>query len=289
MMKIPQSLIDWFAECPFAITAFSGGVDSSLVTWLANHLLGPERNLAVISASPSLKLSDLDEAKHFVLEHNIPLRVIVTRELENENYLLNPVNRCFFCKQTLYKELTDLATGIPGSWILNGTNTEDLGDYRPGLEAAKDHSVRSPLAECGFDKNAVRALAADLNLTCCNKPASPCLSSRIPYGLRVTPAKLRRIEAAETWLNEQGFPICRVRHLEGTARVEVPPDELEALRSLESELTSALRALGFLAVEIDPEGFVSGKLNRSIGKEIAKPASLGQRVPPIFRSLNLNR
>lgn len=278
-MNIPSALTDWFAQCPYAITAFSGGVDSSLVAWLANHLLGAEKNLAVISASPSLKLSDLDEAKQFALDNRIPLRVIVTREMENENYLLNPANRCFFCKQTLYKELEDLAESVPGSWILNGTNTEDLGDYRPGLEAAKNHSVRSPLAECGFDKAAVRALAADLKLNCWDKPASPCLSSRIPYGLRVTPAKLRRIEAAETWLSQHGFRICRVRHLEGTARIEVPPDEIETLRALESELIPALKALGFLTVEIDPEGFVSGKLNRSLGKEIAKPASMGQRAP----------
>ncbi|MCC5846251.1 MAG: ATP-dependent sacrificial sulfur transferase LarE [Verrucomicrobia bacterium] len=282
--NIPQSLVDWFADCPFALTAFSGGVDSSLVAWLANHLLGPDKNLAVISASPSLKLSDLDEAKQFAHDNRIPLRIIVTREMENENYLLNPVNRCFFCKQTLYKELTDLADTYPGSWILNGTNTEDLGDYRPGLEAAKNHCVRSPLAECGLDKSAVRSLATALKFTCCNKPASPCLSSRIPYGLRVTPAKLRRIEAAETWLNDHGFPVCRVRHLEGTARVEVPPEHIDALRALESDLAAAMKSLGFLAAEIDPEGFVSGKLNRSIGKEIAKPASIGQKAP---FSLNL--
>ncbi len=262
MDVIPGSLKNWFKDCPFAITAFSGGVDSSLVTWLANHLLGPEQNLAVISASPSLKLSDLDAAKHFVLQHAIPMQVIITREMENENYLLNPVNRCFFCKQTLYKELEELATRHSPSWILNGTNTEDLGDYRPGLQAASDHQVRSPLAECGFDKAAVRALAAELKLECWDKPASPCLSSRIPYGLRVSPTKLRRIETAENWLNEEGFPVCRVRHLEAAARVEVPPDDIPALRKIESSLQDKLKELGFLTVEIDPEGFVSGKMNR---------------------------
>jgi uncharacterized protein len=258
----PDSLRTCFKDCPFAITAFSGGVDSSLVAWLANHLLGPDRNLAVISASPSLKLSDLDAAKQFVLQHSIPLKVIVTREMENENYLLNPVNRCFFCKQTLYRELEELAERHSPGWILNGTNTEDLGDYRPGLQAASDHQVRSPLAECGFDKADVRALAADLKLDCWDKPASPCLSSRIPYGLRVSPTKLRRIEAAENWLNEKGFPVCRVRHLESTARVEVPPEDISALQSIESDLRNTLKELGFLTVEIDPEGFISGKLNR---------------------------
>lgn len=278
-MKIPKNIKDWFAACPFALTAYSGGVDSSLTAWLANHLLGPQKNLAVLSASPSLKLSDLDQAKQFALEHNIPLRVIVTREMENESYLANPVNRCFYCKQTLYTELETLAREQPGSWILNGTNTDDLGDYRPGLEAASNFRVRSPLAECGLDKSAVRALAAELSLTCWDKPASPCLSSRIPYGLRVTPEKLRRIENAEAWLTQHGFPVCRVRHLEGTARIEVPPADLPALHRLEPQLTPAFKALGFLTVEIDPEGFVSGKLNRSLPKEIAKPAFLGQKPP----------
>jgi uncharacterized protein len=262
MDLIPESIRDWFKECPFALTAFSGGVDSSLAAWLANHLLGPDRNLAVISASPSLKLSDLDAAKQFVLQHHIPLKVIVTREMENENYLLNPVNRCFFCKQTLYTELEELSGHYADSWLINGTNTDDLGDYRPGLEAAGNHRVRSPLAECGFDKNAVRTLAADLKLECWDKPASPCLSSRIPYGLRVSPAKLRRIEAAENWLNQQGFPICRVRHPEAAARVEVPPEDLPALRAIEPDLQTTFKELGFQTVEIDPEGFVSGKLNR---------------------------
>lgn len=262
MDLIPESLRAWFKDCPFALTAFSGGVDSSLTAWLANHLMGPEKNLAVISASPSLKLSDLDAAKQFALQHRIPLKVIVTREMENENYLLNPVNRCFFCKQTLYTELKELSARYTSSWILNGTNTDDLGDYRPGLEAAENYQVRSPLAECGLDKHAVRALAAELKLECWDKPASPCLSSRIPYGLRVSPAKLRRIEAAENWLNQHGFPVCRVRHPESAARVEVPPDDIPALRSLETELRQTLKELGFLTVEIDPEGFVSGKLNR---------------------------
>ena len=265
--EIPESLTTWFSECPFALTAFSGGVDSSLVAWLANHLM-PERNLAVISASPSLKLSELDNAKQFAFEHGIPLKIVVTREMENERYLENPANRCFFCKQTLYTELADLAAEHPGSWILNGTNTDDLGDHRPGLEAAKDFQVRGPLAECGFNKELVRNLAAALNLSCWDKPASPCLSSRIPYGLRVTPEKLHRIEQAEAWLQESGFPVCRVRHLEGTARVEVPPEDLERLRAVESPMTLHFKHLGFLQTEIDPEGFVSGKLNRALSSPV---------------------
>jgi len=261
---IPDPLQSWFQDCPFAITAFSGGVDSSLVAWLATHLLGPDRSLAVISASPSLKLSDLDEAKQFALENGIPLKVIVTRELENESYLTNPVNRCYFCKQTLYTELAELAASYPGSRVINGTNCDDLGDYRPGLRAASEFQVRSPLAECGLNKQAVRDLAAGLKLSCWDKPAAPCLSSRIPYGMRVTPSKLRRIEAAEAWLQAHGFRICRVRHPEGTARVEVPPENLPALTTLRTEMETAFHNLGFEHVEIDAEGFISGKLNRAI-------------------------
>jgi len=262
---IPDALAAWFREQPFVLTAFSGGVDSSLVAWMANHLLGPDRNLAVISASPSLKLSDLDAAKAFAARHGIPLKIIETRELGNPDYFLNPANRCFFCKHTLYTELEDLARRHAPCVILNGTNTDDLGDYRPGLQAAEHFQVRSPLAECGMDKPAVRALAEALELECWDKPAAPCLSSRIPYGQRVTATKLRRIEHAETWLADQGFPVCRVRHIgEAGARVEVPPEQVARLQSLESDLASAFGELGFTKVELDNEGFVSGKLNRAL-------------------------
>jgi uncharacterized protein len=265
MDVIPENLRDWFAKCPHALTAFSGGVDSSLVAVLATRLLGPERHTAVISASPSLKLSDLDEAKAFAARQQIPLKIIETQELHNPDYFSNPVNRCFYCKHTLYSELEELARARPGTWILNGTNTDDLGDYRPGLQAAEQFQVRSPLAECGMDKQAVRDLAAALELDCWNKPAAPCLSSRIPYGQRVTPEKLRRIESAEAWLQRNGFDICRVRHVdEDKARIEVPAEAVPQLQALASPLKTAFEPLGFRNVEIDPEGFVSGKLNRVV-------------------------
>ena len=235
---------------------------------LATRLLGPDQHQAVISASPSLKLSDLDEAKAFAARHDIPLRVIETRELAKPEYYLNPVNRCFACKHTLYTELADLARARPGTWILNGTNTDDLGDYRPGLQAAEEFQVRSPLAECGLDKQAVRDLAAALKLECWNKPAAPCLSSRIPYGQRVTLEKLRRIEFAESWLQSRGFSVSRVRHAdEACARVEVERDEVERLRTLEASMRATFASFGFEQVEIDPEGFVSGKLNRALRRE----------------------
>jgi uncharacterized protein len=263
MDVIPSALASWFRECPYALTAFSGGVDSSLVAWLARHYLGRERHQAVISASPSLKLSDLDAAKSFAARHDIPLTIIETRELSNPDYFLNPVNRCFFCKHTLYSELEDLARTKSPCWILNGTNTDDLGDYRPGLQAAEKFQVRSPLAECGLNKQDIRDIAESLKLECWDKPASPCLSSRIPYGQRVTPEKLRRIEQAESWLQENGFNICRVRHIdESTARIEVPEEQVEKLKALETAIDQAFMPMGFTSVELDDEGFISGKLNR---------------------------
>ncbi len=252
----------WFAECPFALIAFSGGVDSSLVAFLARHYMPKERLLAVISASPSLKLSELDGAKQFCRNHDIPLRVIRTKEMEDPNYFNNPDNRCYFCKHSLYTELQDLRNEFPEAWILNGQNLDDLGDYRPGIQAARESGVRAPLAECKMDKGAVREMAQSFSLECWDKPASPCLSSRIPYGERVTVDKLRRIEDAEAILNEAGFHVVRVRHYEATARVEVPPDRVKELGKLWPEIRMQLKGLGFESALIDTEGFVSGKLNR---------------------------
>lgn len=255
---------NWFSTCPGALVAFSGGVDSSLVAFLARTLLGKARVVAVISASPSLKLSDLAASKAFCLSHDIPLKVIRTSELDNPDYFTNPANRCYFCKHTLYSDLDAYAHEFEGWWILNGTNEDDLGDYRPGIQAGTEFQVRSPLAECHLRKLEVRALASSLGLECWDKPASPCLSSRIPYGQRVTEKKLRQIEAGETYLNDLGFPVVRVRHNDGKAVVEVPDEQVPALQCLADAVSNHLLELGFQAVEIDPEGFVSGKLNRSL-------------------------
>ncbi|MGC6456315.1 MAG: ATP-dependent sacrificial sulfur transferase LarE [Coraliomargaritaceae bacterium] len=266
-MEHLKDLENWFDNCPGALVAFSGGVDSSLVAFLAKYFLGAERSLAVISGSPSLKLSDLDEAKRFALVNEIPLELVVTQEMENPDYFNNPSNRCYFCKHTLYDELKGLLETYPGWWILNGTNKEDLGDYRPGLQAASEFSVRSPLSDCGLDKEAVRALAAHFGLLCWNKPASPCLSSRVPYGERITVEKLRQIESGEALLKRHGFAVSRVRHYGQRARVEVPAGDVQRLLSLQSAIGSELKALGFETVEFDQEGFVSGKLNRVLSEQ----------------------
>lgn len=255
----------WFDACPSAAVAFSGGVDSALVAFWARRCLGRERAAAWTADSRSLKRSDLDDARAFAVAHDIPLRVLATGEVEDPAYAANPVDRCFFCKRTLYRAIAD-ALGAARVWILSGANLDDAGDYRPGMAAAAEASVRHPLLECGIGKDTIRALAREHGLAVWDKPASPCLSSRIPYGQPVTAGKLARIEAAEAWLLARGFPVCRVRHDHGTARVEVPRDRVLPLGTLEPEMRAALLGFGFTDVAIDPEGFVSGKLNRAIGR-----------------------
>jgi uncharacterized protein len=267
-MNDMQRLKDWFSRCPGAIVAFSGGVDSSLVAYLANHFLGAKKTIAVISASPSLKLSELDNAKRFALEHGITLRIVTTSEMDDPNYRSNPSNRCYYCKHSLYDELSTLPEVTQGWWILNGTNLDDLGDYRPGLEAAKEFKVHAPFVACQIDKAGVRTLAETHQLTCWDKPASPCLASRIPYGEQVTVKKLRQIEAAEALLAQHGFPVTRVRHYDRYARIEVPVEQLAELRAQASTLQTEMRHIGFERIELDSEGFVSGKLNRALSTPI---------------------
>jgi len=255
----------WFADCPGALVAFSGGVDSSLAAFLARHFLGKEYACAVISASASLKLSDLEEAKTFARRHDLHLRVITTDEISNPDYFRNPSNRCYYCKHTLYDELAGLRREKPGWWVLNGTNADDFGDYRPGLRAADEFSVRSPLADCGLSKSDVRELAAHFTLECWDKPASPCLSSRVPYGEEITVKKLRQIEDAEAVLKAAGFPVSRVRHYGTKAKIEVARDSVRKLEAERKEIEQRIRSLGFEEIEFDEEGFVSGKLNRVLG------------------------
>lgn len=256
----------WFAACPAAAVALSGGVDSSLVTFLARRSLGASGATAYVADSPSLKRRDLGAAIEFCAQYEIPLVVLQTNELGDADYVANPADRCYFCKSGLYAEMDVLLPNDGSVWTLNGTNIDDLGDYRPGLSAARENRVRSPLAECGIDKATVRTLARHFNLVCWDKPASPCLSSRIPYGESVTAAKLARIEAGEERLEALGFDVVRVRHHQDRAVIEVAPERLERLRDELPGIEAEFSRLGFPRVEIDIEGFVSGKLNRLLMK-----------------------
>lgn len=255
-------LKNWFKDHKGTVTAFSGGVDSSLVLYVSKLVLG-EQAIGLISNSESLKSKDFEIATGFCKTNDIQLRVIKTDELNDPNYTSNPTNRCFFCKTHLYEAMVDIIRDeYPEYTILNGTNLDDLGDYRPGLEAAKNHQIRSPLAELKITKKEVIEMAEALGLETASKPPSPCLSSRIPYGTAVNNERLKQIEQAEYILNQFGFQNVRVRYLDDTASIEVPVSDIETLENQFDEISDNIKALGFLNVNIDKEGFVSGKLNR---------------------------
>lgn len=255
-------LKQWFKDHKGTVTAFSGGVDSSLVLYVSKLVLG-DAAIGLISNSESLKAKDFKIATDFCKAHDINLHVIKTDELSDPNYTANPANRCFFCKTHLYEAMVDIIKEeYPDYTILNGTNLDDLGDYRPGLDAAKNHQIRSPLAELEINKEEVIAMADALGLETALKPPSPCLSSRIPYGTAVNNERLKQIEHAEYILNQFGFHNVRVRYLGEEASVEVPASEIEALENQFEDISNGIKALGFSKVNIDKEGFVSGKLNR---------------------------
>ncbi len=246
-----------------ALVAYSGGVDSSLVAFLAAEVLGTKA-LAVTSGSASLKRSDLALAKRLADEWGMRHRVIVTDELSKPDYRANPVNRCFHCKTSLYTALADIAREEGFAEILNGTNTDDLGDHRPGLIAAQDFAVRSPLVETGVDKAGVRALAAHLGLDNAAKPQSACLSSRFPYGASINAERLAQVEQAEERLARLGFVEFRVRHHEDVARLEIGAKELERALELRDRLQAEIQACGYRFVALDLGAFRSGSLNEGI-------------------------
>lgn len=255
-------LKNWFKNHEGTVTAFSGGVDSSLVLYVSKLVL-QENAIGLISNSESLKSKDFDIAFSFCKNHNIELEVVKTNELNDPNYAANPSNRCFFCKNHLYEAMIDvIRVKYPTFTIINGTNFDDLGDYRPGLEAANIHDIKSPLVALKITKKEVIEMANEFGLETANKPPSPCLSSRIPYGTQVNSKRLEQIEKAEYLLNDFGFNQVRVRNNGDEASVEVPVSDLENLTKKIEQISIGLKNLGFKKVRIDQEGFVSGKLNR---------------------------
>lgn len=254
---------------PVAV-AFSGGVDSSVVAKAAQIACGNDA-IALTAVSPSLAVGELDLASNVANKIGIRHELVCTEEFQNPNYVKNEPNRCFFCKDELYTRLEQLQHRFGFRVILNGANLDDRGDHRPGMQAAREHQVDSPLLVCEFTKQEVRELAQFWDLPVWDKPASPCLSSRIAYGLEVTPERVRRVDAAEHYLKERlGLSELRVRHLEeDAASIEVPSPTLPMLsdQELSAEVTAHLKTLGFLSVTIDPEGFRSGRLNDVIPLE----------------------
>ncbi len=257
------------------VVAFSGGIDSSLVAYVAGQVLG-DRAVAVTSGSASLKRTDLALSKKLSQDWGIAHQIIVTDELNKADYRANPTNRCFHCKTSLYTELTQIAKDQGYAHILNGTNLDDLGDHRPGLMAADNHQVKAPLVEAGFHKADIRALASHLGLENADKPQAACLSSRFPYGTAINQALLAQVEAAEDILAEMGFSQFRVRHHGEVARLEILPEEFELAITHHEALQRDIQALGYRFVALDLGGFRSGSLNEGLGSQ----ASL-QKIPAV--------
>jgi pyridinium-3,5-biscarboxylic acid mononucleotide sulfurtransferase len=251
------------------IVAFSGGVDSSLVAALATRALG-ERALAVTAVSPALATGELDGARDVADAIGIPHETITTAELEREAYRANDRDRCYHCKTELYERLVALASRRGYAAVLSGANADDVGDWRPGLRAAAEHSVIHPLLEAGIGKEEVRQLARSLRVPSAEKPASPCLASRIPYGTAVDPTVLAQIDRAELAVKALGHRVLRVRHYGPLGRVELDGAELEVLTSeARQAIVGAVGAAGYAEVEISEEPFRSGSLNASFTKRLA--------------------
>ena len=253
-------LLGGFRSCA---VAFSGGLDSTVLAKAAQLALG-DRAVAVTGVSESLAGGELEECRELARQIGIRHEVIHTEELANPEYQKNLSDRCYHCKTELFARVEQIAQRTDAAVVVDGSNRDDHGEHRPGLQAARDSKVRSPLAECGFTKDEIRALALFWQLPTWDKPATPCLSSRIAYGEEVTPERLAKIDQAERFLRERGFQPLRVRYHRGEmARIEVSPDALPKFLdpAFRREVVSKLKALGFKYVSLDLEGFRSGSMN----------------------------
>jgi uncharacterized protein len=261
-----QRLLDRLSQLGSCAVAFSAGVDSTVVAKAAQLALGPAA-VAVTGTSASMASGELEEARELAALIGIRHVVIATDEFAQPDYLRNASDRCYHCKTELYSQLDRLLPQLGVQHAVNGANIDDLGDYRPGMQAATEHAVLSPLAECGFTKDDVRALAQAWGLPVWDKPATPCLSSRVAYGEEVSPDRLRMIDQAEQFLRTHGLRTVRVRYHKGDlARLEVPLDALPQLvaEPLRRELIARLRQIGFKFVTLDLEGFRSGSMNQLV-------------------------
>ncbi|MBN1491327.1 MAG: ATP-dependent sacrificial sulfur transferase LarE [Phycisphaerae bacterium] len=257
------------------IVAFSAGVDSTFLLKVALDTLGPDQVLAVTARSDSLAAAEYDEALRLAEQLRAPLRVLETEEFKDPTFLANPANRCYYCKTELFTRLQRIAIDEGYNAILAGTNADDLSDFRPGIQAGKENNIVSPCADAGLTKNDIRVLSERMGLPTHDKPASPCLASRIPYGEAITPEKLRMIERGEAFLRSLGLRECRVRHHGNLARIEIPTDRIAecAEPTIRAKIDAEFRAIGYAYVTMDLRGFRSGSMNEVIafGKKQPHP------------------
>ncbi len=246
--------------------AFSAGVDSTFVLKVALDVLGRENVTAVTGKSDSLATAEFEEAIRLTELVGAEHVIIDTGEFDNADYLANPTNRCYFCKTTLYEHMAGFITERGIKAVINGINADDASDWRPGIQAATEHNVHAPAAEAGMTKDDIRVLSKRLGLPTFDKPASPCLSSRVQYGESITPEKLRMVESGEAFLHEMGIRECRVRHHNALARIEVPADQVARLAepAVRARLDERFREIGYKYVTLDLRGFRSGSMNEVV-------------------------
>jgi len=258
-----ERLLNWFEDKERVLVSLSGGVDSALVAYAAKTKLN-KNAIAITADYKTLSSEELDSAKNIAQEIGITHKIIEYSELDNENFVKNDKKRCFYCRDELSNKLLETAHSLEINTVVDGTQSDDMGDYRPGIDALHGHGIRSPLLETQFTKGQVRKTAKSVGLSIFDKPSNSCLASRIPWGQRVTAEKLARIEMGEKIIKQKiGIQQVRVRDINGIARIEVEHDNLQLLNDpdMKNEIFSKLTMIGFSAVEIDPDGYKSGKLN----------------------------
>lgn len=268
------------------LVGYSGGVDSALLAVAAHRVLGA-RAIAVTADSESYASGELERARDITERFGIHHEVVQTDELSNPEYAANPVNRCYFCKQALFIHMGRLAEEKNASHILYGQNTDDVGDFRPGAEAAKEYGVRAPLKEAGFNKEDVRQLARRWDVPVWNRPAMACLSSRFPYGTPIDAAQLRMVDRAEAFLRQEGYEQLRVRHHTDIARIELPPADLDALLAnadARARVADALTEAGYARVTADLRGFRSGSLNEVLQAPAMDPAESASQTAALLEA-----
>jgi uncharacterized protein len=259
-----ERLREILRDCGSVVIGYSGGVDSVFLARVATDVLGPARVLAVTGKSDSVASWMEDTAREVAESFGIPWLEVETREMDDPRYAANPSNRCYFCKSELWGRLSGLARERGFLTVVDGANADDASDHRPGAVAAEEHAVRSPLLEAGLTKAEIREWSRELGLPTWDQPAAPCLASRLPYGLAVTPERLKQVERAELSLRALGFRDFRVRHHGDVARLEVHPSELARVPALRTKIDDAVRAAGFARVLLDLQGYRRGALNEGL-------------------------